>query len=85
MEKEETVAEQSYVEPSFDPPEEAAMEVETTEETDKLSSPSEQPLSQQAYMDQLSNFIHHLLKAFPDETFPIWIFTSMESPAFPSN
>jgi hypothetical protein len=43
------------------------------------------PLSQQEYANQVTTFIHHLLKAFPDETFPIWMFTVNESPMTSTN
>lgn len=45
----------------------------------------EVPLSQCEYRDQMINFIHHLEYAFSDETFPIWIFTTMESPLRSAN
>lgn len=43
------------------------------------------PLTQQEYSDQVTTFLDHLLKAFPDETFPIWMFTVNESPMAPTN
>lgn len=45
----------------------------------------EVPLTQSEYLEQMKNFIGHLLKAFPDDTFPIWIFTGMEPPYNPTN
>lgn len=45
----------------------------------------ETPLTQQTYIQHVTKFINHLLKAFPDETFPIWMFSVMESPARPTN
>ena len=36
------------------------------------------PLSQTEYKQQLTTFIKHLTIAFNDETFPIWIFSTME-------
>ncbi|KAL3945438.1 MAG: hypothetical protein SGBAC_000491 [Bacillariaceae sp.] len=44
-----------------------------------------QKVSQTEYTTQVTTFINHLLKVIPDETFPIWFFTVMESPAQPSN
>ncbi|CAJ1954490.1 unnamed protein product [Cylindrotheca closterium] len=44
-----------------------------------------QKLSQKEYTTQVTTFINHLLNAIPDETFPIWFFTVMESPIQPSN
>lgn len=38
------------------------------------------PLSQTDYEGKMTTLITHLTKAFDDETFPIWVFTSMESP-----
>ncbi|KAG7366383.1 hypothetical protein IV203_029053 [Nitzschia inconspicua] len=43
------------------------------------------PLTQQEYATQVTRFINHLLKAFPDDTFPIWMFTVNESPMNPTN
>jgi hypothetical protein len=43
------------------------------------------PLTQQEYADQVTGFINHLTRAFPDETFPIWMFTVNESPMAPTN
>lgn len=43
------------------------------------------PTTQTEYIEQVSIFITHLLKAFPDDTFPIWMFTVMESPTKPTN
>jgi hypothetical protein len=43
------------------------------------------PLTQEEYADQVTSFLSHLLKAFPDETFPIWMFTVNESPMNPTN
>jgi hypothetical protein len=40
----------------------------------------QEPISQDEYTRQVKRFIHHLTKAFPDDTFPIWMFTVMESP-----
>mmetsp|Transcript_34033 Transcript_34033/g.81804 ORF Transcript_34033/g.81804 Transcript_34033/m.81804 type:complete len:560 (+) Transcript_34033:97-1776(+) len=48
-------------------------------------SGTNKPLTQQQYADQVTTFLHHLEKAFPDETFPIWIFTLNESPITPTN
>jgi hypothetical protein len=42
-------------------------------------------LSQLEYRDQLTTFIKHLLNAFQDDTFPIWIFTSAETPQNTTN
>lgn len=47
--------------------------------------PVKTPLTQEEYTKQVKNFIGHLLKAFPDETFPIWMFTVLESPINPTN
>lgn len=47
--------------------------------------PVKTPSTQTAYIQQVKNFIGHLLKAFPDETFPIWMFTVLESPVTPTN
>jgi hypothetical protein len=47
---------------------------------DQLDTPS----TQSQYLEQVKNFIGHLVKAFPDDTFPIWIFSVMESPAAPT-
>jgi hypothetical protein len=44
-----------------------------------------EPVSQSEYTSQVTTFINHLLKAIPDETFPIWMFTAAESPTKPSN
>jgi hypothetical protein len=44
-----------------------------------------EPVSQSEYTSQVTTFIDHLLKAIPDETFPIWMFTAAESPTKPSN
>lgn len=41
--------------------------------------------SQRDFAKQITIFINHLLKAFPDETFPIWMFTVYESPTYPTN
>ena len=43
------------------------------------------PLTQLQYADQATIFLHHIEKAFPDETFPIWMFTVSESPVFPTS
>ncbi len=43
------------------------------------------PLSQKNYTKQLVKLIMHLTKAFDDETFPIWVFTTMESPVNTKN
>jgi hypothetical protein len=43
------------------------------------------PLSQCEYKEKITNFIHHLEMAFPDTTFPIWIFTTLESPLHSPN
>ena len=45
----------------------------------------ETPLSQCEYKEKVTNFIHHLEVAFPDTTFPIWIFTTLESPLHTTN
>ena len=45
----------------------------------------EKPSTQTEYVVQVTNFIGHLLRAFPDDTFPIWMFTVMESPAGPTS
>lgn len=42
-------------------------------------------LTQKEYADQVTVFVQHLLKAFPDETFPIWMFTVNESPRQATN
>lgn len=42
-------------------------------------------LSQRDYVQQLTKFINHLQKAFPDSTFPIWIFSVMEPATTPTN
>jgi hypothetical protein len=42
------------------------------------------PLSQKQYAEQVTTFLQHLVKAFPDETFPIWMFTVSESPMKPT-
>lgn len=47
--------------------------------------PVKTPLTQAEYIRQVKNFIGHLLKAFPDDTFPIWMFTVLESPIKPTN
>lgn len=39
-----------------------------------------QPISQSEYKNQIMMLIKHLIVAFDDETFPIWIYTTMESP-----
>lgn len=43
------------------------------------------PLTQSHYVEHVTKFVNHLLKAFPDNTFPIWIFSVMESPTNPTN
>jgi hypothetical protein len=43
------------------------------------------PLTQKEYKDQVTTFINHLLNAFPDETFPIWMLTVTESPRSATN
>ncbi|KAL3903571.1 MAG: hypothetical protein SGILL_010395 [Bacillariaceae sp.] len=43
------------------------------------------PLTQKEYAEQVATFLNHLVKAFPDETFPIWMFTVNESPMSPTN
>ena len=48
---------------------------------DQLDTPCTQP----EYTEQVKKFIGHLLNAFPDDTFPIWMFTVMESPVAPTN
>ena len=45
----------------------------------------ETPLSQCEYKEKVTTFIHHLETAFPDLTFPIWIFTTLESPLHTHN
>ena len=45
----------------------------------------ETKVSQEEYRQQVFRFIRHLLKAFPDETFPIWMFTVIESPISADN
>jgi hypothetical protein len=40
----------------------------------------ESPLSQMEYKSKMITLIKHLTLAFNDETFPLWIFTTMESP-----
>jgi hypothetical protein len=45
----------------------------------------QRPTTQTEYIQQVTTFINHLLKAFPDETFPIWMFAVMESPTKPTN
>jgi hypothetical protein len=45
---------------------------------------SGKPITQQQYADQVSTFLHHVEKAFPDDTFPIWMFTVNESPIAPT-
>ena len=42
-------------------------------------------LSQAEYMSQVKKFLNHLVKAFPDDTFPIWMFTVNESPMHSTN
>lgn len=44
-----------------------------------------EPSTQSEYVQQVTTFINHLLTAFPDETFPIWMFTVMEPPKSPHN
>ncbi len=39
-----------------------------------------QPISQSEYKNQIMMLIKHLTVAFDDETFPIWIYTTMETP-----
>ena len=41
-------------------------------------------LSQQEYQSQVETFLNHLVKAIPDDTFPIWMLTTMENPEQPS-
>jgi len=43
------------------------------------------PMTQTQYAEHVKNFIGHLLKAFPDDTFPIWMFTVLESPVTPTS
>ncbi len=45
----------------------------------------ETPLSQTEYKSKMITLINHLVLAFDDETFPLIIFTSMESPVNPKN
>jgi hypothetical protein len=45
----------------------------------------QEPISQDEYIRQVKEFIDHLTKAFPDTTFPIWMFTVMQSPTKSSN
>lgn len=42
-------------------------------------------LSQKEYKSQVESFLNHLVNAFPDETFPIWMHTVMESPEATTN
>jgi hypothetical protein len=41
-------------------------------------------ITQQAYKDQLTHFIKHMLQAVPDETFSIWLLTLMEPAVTPT-
>jgi hypothetical protein len=43
------------------------------------------PVSQFEYKNQVETFLNHLVNAFPDETFPIWMHTLMESPEATAN
>ena len=43
-----------------------------------------EPTSQQDYKLQVETFLNQLVNAFPDDTFPILMFTMMESPERPS-
>ena len=45
----------------------------------------EKTVSQTDYSRQMTTLLTHLTKAFDDETFPIWVFSSMESPVRPKN
>jgi hypothetical protein len=42
-------------------------------------------LSQKDYQKQVETLLQHLQKAFPDETFPIWMFTVNEAPSKATN
>jgi uncharacterized membrane protein len=42
-------------------------------------------LSQMEYQSQVETLLNHLQKAFPDETFPIWMFTVNDPPAQATN
>jgi hypothetical protein len=45
----------------------------------------ETAMSQKEYTEQATTFINHLLKVMPDDTFPIWMFSLMQSPAEATN
>ena len=47
----------------------------TTKQYTKTTTSSLLLSSQRVYATQMTTFINHLLKVFPDETFPIWVFT----------
>ena len=49
-----------------------------------LDEPNE-PVSQSVYKQQVTTFVGHLLKAFDDETFPIWLFSVIEPPMKATN
>jgi hypothetical protein len=45
----------------------------------------DKPVSQSEYKNQVETFLSHLVNAFPNETFPIWMHTVMESPEATAN
>jgi hypothetical protein len=48
---------------------------------DNISEDPSKPLSQSDYKSQVTTFVHHLQKIFPDETSPIWVMTMNTHPS----
>ena len=75
----------SFVNPARDWPEEDAKRFRKCKHVLISLDELESPVSQTEYRGQVLQFITHLLKAFPDETFPIWMISVMESPTVTGN